>query len=120
MSGWSATSRLSDGSSCSGVLIGISHMGFYACAIQPKVARILDQRPESVTFDSATVKERRAGSPIDHRIADAIEVSLDGGTRSAGQPYRVFVLSPSEDGDTVPLDSPIKNTTMAASGRPFA
>lgn len=100
---------------------GLTHMGFYAhSAIQPKIARILDQRPESVTFDSATVKERRAGDPIDQRIAEAIEVSLEGGTRSAGQPYRVFILSPSDDLDTVSLDNPIKNTTKAASGRTFA
>jgi hypothetical protein len=69
-------------------------MGFYAHgAIQPTVTKILDQRPESITFDSATVEALRSGSPIDLRIADAIEASLEGGTRSEGQPFRVFVLS---------------------------
>jgi hypothetical protein len=100
---------------------GLTHMGFYAQgAIQPKIAKILDQRPESVTFDSDTVKKCRVGSAIDNRIADAIEASLDGGTRSAGQPYRVFVLSRVDDDGTVPLDNPITNTTRAASGRTFA
>jgi hypothetical protein len=100
---------------------GLTHMGFYAQgAIQPKIAKILDQRPESVTFDSDTVKKCRVGSAIDNRIVDAIEASLDGGTRSAGQPYRVFVLSRVDDDGTVPLDNPITNTTRAASGRTFA
>ena len=72
-------------------------MGFYARgAIQPKIAKILDQRPQSVTFDSDTVKNHRAGSTIDQRIANAIQASLDGGVRSVGQPYRVFVLSHAE------------------------
>lgn len=77
---------------------GLTHMGFYAHgAIQPTLARILDQRPESITFDAATVVALRSGSPVDNRIADAIEASLTGGTRSEGQPFRVFVLSQSPD-----------------------
>jgi hypothetical protein len=96
-------------------------MGLYAHgAIQPKIAKIVDQRPQSVTFDSDTVKQLQAGGPVDQRIAEAIEVSLDGGTRSAGQPYRVFVLSYPDDEETVTLDAPIANTTKAASGRTFA
>jgi hypothetical protein len=100
---------------------GLTHMGFYAhSAIQPTVAKILDQRPESITFDSATVAALRSGSPIDNRIADAIEASLVGGTRSEGQPFRVFVLSRSPDEGSVLLSGPITNTTRAASGRTWA
>jgi hypothetical protein len=100
---------------------GLTHMGFYAHgAIQPKVARILDQRPESVTFDSNTVETLRSGGPTDIRIADAIEASLGGGTRSEGQPFRVFVLSRSPEEGTIELGDPIANTTKAASGRTFA
>ncbi len=48
---------------------GLTHMGFYARgAIQPKIAKILDQRPQSATFDSDTVKNHRAGSTIDQRL----------------------------------------------------
>jgi hypothetical protein len=100
---------------------GLTHMGFYAHgSIQPKIAKILDQRSQSITFDGDTVKEFRSGGAIDNRIADAIEASLDGGTRSAGQPYRVFILSHADDSDTVPLEGPIKNTTKTVSGRTFA
>lgn len=62
----------------------------------------------------------RGGGRIDQRIADAIQTSLDAGTRSAGQPYRVFVLSHPNDEETITLDTPIANTTKAASGRTFA
>ena len=48
------------------------------------------------------------------------QTSLDAGTRSAGQPYRVFVLSHPNDEETITLDTPIANTTKAASGRTFA
>lgn len=100
---------------------GLTHMGFYAHgAIQPKIAKILDQRPEPFTFDGDAVKEFQAGGVIDQRIAKAIEVSLDRGVRSAGQPYRVFVLSYPGDKETVSLGGPIANTTRAASGRAFA
>ena len=96
----------------------LTHMGFYAHgAIQPTVAKILDQRPASITFDSGTVETLRSGSPIDNRIADAIDASLTGGTRSEGQPFRVFVLSRSSEEGSVALGGPITNTTKAASGR---
>lgn len=100
---------------------GLTHMGFYAHgAIQTTVAKILDQRPESITFDSATVEALRTGSPIHLRIADAIEASLEGGTRSEGQPFRVFVLSRNSGEGSVELAGPIANTTKALSGRTFA
>ncbi len=100
---------------------GLTHMGFYALgAIQPKIAKILDQRSKPATFDSDTVKKHRAGGMIDQRIADAIEASLHGGIRSAGQPYRVFVLSYPNDDETVTLGALIANTTKATSGRTFA
>jgi hypothetical protein len=100
---------------------GLTHMGFYAHgAIQPTVAKILDQRPESITFDPATVETLRCGSPIDNRIADAIDASLAGETRPEGQPFRVFVLSRSPEEGSVALGGPITNTTKAASGRTWA
>jgi hypothetical protein len=100
---------------------GLTHMGFYAHgAIQPKVAKILDQRPEPITFDSDAVAALRCGNPIDDRIADAIEASLAGGTRSEGQPFRVFVLSRNPEEGSVQLGGPITNTTKAASGRVWA
>lgn len=100
---------------------GLTHMGFYAHgAIQPKVAKILDQRQQPITFDEDSVKSHRAGGSIDQRVADTIEASLDGGIRSVGQPYRVFVLSHPNDDETVTLGGPITNTTKAVSGGTFA
>jgi hypothetical protein len=100
---------------------GLTHMGFYAFgAIQPTVAKILDQRPEPITFDSATVTALRSGNPIDSRTADAIEASLGGGIRAEGQPFRVFVLSRNPDEGSVLLSGSITNTTKTASGRTWA
>jgi hypothetical protein len=96
-------------------------MCFYAQgAIQPIAAKILDQGTTPITFDRTTVEILRSGGPIDLRVADAIDASLAGGTRSEGQPFRVFVLSRNEDEGSVLLGGPIANTTKAASGRTWA
>jgi hypothetical protein len=96
-------------------------MGFYALgAIQPIIARILDQRPESVTFDTATIEILRDGTEIDRRIAEAIAATLKLGIRTEGLPYRVFVLSRNKEEGSVTLNGPIMNTTKAASGRTWA
>jgi hypothetical protein len=100
---------------------GLTHMGFYAHgAIQPRVGKILDQRSEPITFDAATVEKLRSGGIIGNRMADAIESSLAAGTRSEGQPFRVFVLSRNVEEGSISLDRPIVNTTKAASGRTWA
>jgi len=100
---------------------GLTHMGFYANgAIRRKIAKILDQRQQPVTFDDDSRKELEAGDAIDKRIANAIKVSLERGSRSAGQQYRVFVLSHPDDKKTVTLRKAIMNTTKAASGQNFA
>jgi hypothetical protein len=95
-------------------------MGFYAkSAIQPTVARILDQRSEPIMFDSATVAALRQGDDMDSRLADAVETLMTVGTRTE-QHYRVFVLSRTEAEGSLILDGPIVNTTKASTGRPFA
>jgi hypothetical protein len=101
---------------------GLTHMGFYFDgAIQQTVAKILDQRTEPVLFDSATVTELRVGTPIDQRIADAIEISIGGGVRAPDQPYRVFVLSRTADEGSEDLGGVITNATVSSTtGKPFA
>ena len=100
---------------------GLTHMGFYVHgAIQPTVAKILDQRSESIVFDHATVEKMRSGGPIEIRISHAIEAALAKGTRREGQSFRVFVLSRNVEEGSVALDSPILNSTKTASGRTWA
>ena len=101
---------------------GLTHMGFYFDgAIQKTVAKILDQRMEQVLFDQATATELRAGSPIDQRIADAIEISIEGGARATDQPYRVFVLSRSVEEGSEEIRGVITNATVSSTtGKPFA
>jgi hypothetical protein len=100
---------------------GLTHMAFYARgAIQPKVAKILDQRLDAFAFDAATVEILRSGGPADVRVADAIEGSLKEDRRPLGQPFRVFILSRTPEEGTVELAAPITNSTKTASGRTFA
>jgi len=101
---------------------GLSHMGFYfEGAIQSTVAKILDQRTNPISFDSATAAELRQGSPIEQRIAEAIDVSLEGGVRAPDQTYRVFVLSRNRDEGSEELRGVITNATVSSTTqKPFA
>jgi hypothetical protein len=102
---------------------GIERMGFYADGeIKPEVPMILDHRGE-VLFDPQHIQElRERGEPWDLEIANAIEASLnDPATRrTAGLVYQVFLLASPDDPATRLFEVPIKNTTRAASGRPWA
>jgi len=99
---------------------GLTHMGFYAeAAIQSHVPRIL-RRADPVPFTAEEIERRRAGDVLDQRIADAIETLLSPEARQEGSEYGVFILSEPEASDTVRLEAPIANDTVAASGRPFA
>lgn len=99
---------------------GLKFMGFYhAGQIEAKIARILDQRREPIRFDESTVAALRQKSPIDQRIADAIESSMRRGPRGVG-PYRVFVLSRTTEEGLIELARPIKNVGKSAAGRTAA
>jgi hypothetical protein len=99
---------------------GLKYMGFYhAGQIEAKIAKILDQRSESIRFDESTVAGLRQGSLTDRRIADAVESSLLKGPRGEG-PYRVFVLSRTAEEGLVELAQPIKNVGKSITGRTSA
>ncbi|WP_150244119.1 hypothetical protein [Nocardiopsis quinghaiensis] len=99
---------------------GLTHMGFYAQqAIQPHLARILtceDHVP--FTYEEALRREGNGGR--DARIGDLVRASLETGAREEGQEYMVFLLSEPEAPETVVLEAPVANDTVAASGRPWA
>jgi hypothetical protein len=95
-------------------------MGFYAeAAIQSHVPRIL-RSADPVPFTVEEIARRRAGDGLDQRMADAIETLLSTEARQEGSEYGVFILSEPEASDTVHLEGPIGNDTVAASGRPWA
>jgi len=99
---------------------GLKYLGFYHSGqIEAKIAKILDQRRESIRFDESTVATLRQGSPIDQRIANAVETSLRKGPRGTG-PYRVFVLSRTAEEGLVELAQPIKNVSKSSAGRTTA
>ncbi|WP_042285195.1 hypothetical protein [Nocardiopsis alba] len=99
---------------------GLTHMGFYAQqAIQPHLARILTcESHVPFTYEEALRRESNGGR--DARIADLIRSSLETGAREERQEYMVFLLSEPEDPETVVLEAPLVNDTVAASGRPWA
>jgi hypothetical protein len=102
---------------------GIERMGFYADGeIKPEVPRILERRGE-VLFDPQHAAELRAqGEPWDREVADVIEASLNDPKqpRAPGGVYQVFLLAAPDDPESPLLAQPIKNTTKAATGRPWA
>jgi hypothetical protein len=98
----------------------LTHLGFYAKgAIQTFVPRIR-HREDLIAFTHETAIARKGGSDTDRLIGDAIETDLAVGTREEGKQYQVFLLSQSDDADTVRLTQPIVNDTVAESGRPTA
>jgi len=99
---------------------GLTHMGFYAdAAIQTHVARIR-HREDYVLFTLEEAATRSAESGTDQLIGNAIENALADGTREPEARYQVFILSGSQDPDTVHLRQPIINNTTSASGRSWA
>lgn len=99
---------------------GLTHMGFYAnSAIQTHVPRIL-HREDLVAFTGEEVALRRSGSETDRRIGDSIERLMGTGRRQEGAHYQIFLLSGPSDPETVRLERPIANDTVAESGRPWA
>ncbi|GAA1119892.1 hypothetical protein NE857_26345 [Nocardiopsis exhalans] len=99
---------------------GLTHMGFYAQqAIQPHLARILT-RQDHVPFTPEEAQQREDSGGRDARIADLIRSLLESGVREEGQEYMVFLLSGPEDPETVVLEVPLVNDTVAASGRSWA
>ncbi|MFC6431294.1 hypothetical protein ACFQBR_22075 [Nocardiopsis tropica] len=94
--------------------------GFYAQqAIQPHLARILT-REDHVPFTYEEARRREDNGGRDTRIGGLIRASLESEVREEGQEYMVFLLSEPEDRETVVLEAPAVNDTVASSGRPWA
>jgi hypothetical protein len=99
---------------------GLSYLGFYTKgAIQPEVPRIL-HREDAVPFSTEEAERRRNGGPTDQRIAELIDELVSNGSRQPSESYQMFLLSPAEDAETLNLDGPVINDTLASSGRPWA
>lgn len=99
---------------------GLTHMGFYAeAAIQMHVARIR-YREDYVLFTLEEAAVRRTESETNQVIGGIIEAALEDGRREPEARYQVFLLSGSQDPDTVHLLQAIVNDTTSSSGRPWA
>lgn len=100
---------------------GLTHMGFYATgAIQPELPRIL-HREDQVVFSRGEADRRLARNEgYDQRMASIIRTCLDRETRTDGQSYQIFVLTPPHSVETERLTAPIVNTTTTAAGKRWA
>jgi putative ATP-dependent endonuclease of OLD family len=98
---------------------GVTHIGFYAKAIQPHVATILADHP-NLLFNASTVEQLRAtGKTTDERVAAIIEDAIRSSPDLMGQSHRVLLLSRVDDEATLVLDQPVMNT-KTINGRPVA
>jgi hypothetical protein len=100
---------------------GVRRMGFYyGGAIQPEVP-LIRHRWDGVSFSSDNVAALRAtGDCLDAELATLIERLLDESPRVPGQQYQVFLLSPTDDEQTLRLAQPVENTTKDRTGKPWA
>ncbi|WP_328934966.1 MULTISPECIES: hypothetical protein [unclassified Streptomyces] len=97
---------------------GLTHFGFYTDgAIQPLLARIRAYHPEVLLTREEAESHRSAGRA---ELADLIAALVKEGYRPEGESNGVFLLSASEDLDTIQLDGPILNDTVTETGRTWA
>lgn len=98
---------------------GVTHVGFYAKAIQPHVAAIVADHPNLLFQPATAVQLRATNKPTDAKVAEVIDDALAAEPDLAGRTHRVILLSPVNDESTLVLDEPVKNTKVLGS-RPVA
>jgi hypothetical protein len=101
---------------------GLTHMGFYLAAapseraaIQPQIPKILDRRSDVLLSRKDAGVLKASANPKDIAISTLIDQILDDGSRTEGERYQVFVLSPPDDtAQTVVLPAPVVNSGKGA------
>jgi hypothetical protein len=91
---------------------GLAHLAFYRDRrIEPLVPRILARRQDVEVSAASVERLRRAGSPEDLLIADAVETAM----RTREDPtLQIFVLSAPDAVETIALDGPITHDGRGA------
>lgn len=98
---------------------GVTHVGFYAKAIQPHLPVIVADHP-NLLFTAMTVEQLQGtGQSADRVVAALIKRALLSETNLVGQSHRVLLLSGPDDAETLQLDQAVQNT-KTISGRPVA
>jgi hypothetical protein len=90
----------------------VERMGFYTKgAIQREVPRIRGWLLD-VEFSPQRLAELwDSESEVDRETAEVAERSLRDGTRAPGVRYAIYVLSPSDDPETLKLEQPVENAS---------
>ena len=98
----------------------VTHMGFYANQeIKPEIAEILYVE-ESVIFTEAEATARLDSTHADvRRVGELIQEQLRQGTRESGQAYKVVLLSPATNTQTLMLAHAVRNDKVTATGKPW-
>jgi hypothetical protein len=94
---------------------GIERMGFYRRRrIETEFPTIIHRRDDVIFSRPEAERLRVAGGPFDEEVARVIEGMVGAGLQIDGQPYQVFLLSPSGDPRTLILDAPIEHVGIGA------
>ena len=103
-----------------GIPENVNHIGFYADGeIKAEVPAIVQHYP-SIRFDEVVAEQLSAtGNMTDQKIADVIAGSLRVDDDLAGTTRQLLLLSASQDGESITMGAPIKNT-KESHGRPLA
>ncbi len=98
---------------------GVTHVGFYAKAIQPHVPVILADHP-NLLFTAMTAEQLQGtGKQSDRIVSGLIKKAVWTQTDLVGRSHRVLLLSAPDHPDTLRLEQPVQNTKRI-SGRPVA
>jgi hypothetical protein len=86
----------------------VEYLGFYRKRqIEAAVPRLRHVRDQVVLSEESAIELVSQNGPFDHDIARLIRSLLEAGTRTPGAPYKVMLLSASDDPATLKLKAPI-------------
>lgn len=92
---------------------GTRYLGFYRHKkIEPELARILKVWHD-LPMSHETVEQLSEGDEFDQRVARLIQTLRDDGVRT-GHSYKVMLLSPADDDDTLRRETPLRHVDSGA------
>lgn len=96
----------------------VTHLGFYADQeIKPEIAEILYVE-ESIVFTLAAAEERLASLHAEVRqVGQLIHYQLTTAARTAGEAYKVMLLSPRDSAATYVMPHAVRNDKRTATGK---
>ena len=98
-----------------------THLGFYADGEIKREIAAIEYTEDAVAITLAEADKRsRSEFAIIRRTAEVIRAHLNTGAATDGDLHKVILLSAPSDAESVLLPQPVRNDTVAASGRTWA